>query len=247
MKDRIPTKPGRVQLVPSADDDDLFILTRADEPTETGTPLNKASLLSDATAAAFGLTGDGATVNGALSLIASGYSRVLSGTAAPNADTAAKRGDIYVMDSGAEQHVYVCDGTGERAIDLGAEWERGGLTAQGVNMDADYRVRSDMIRVAKGTVLSIADGFRFVIKLYDNNRQYSTTVSYRTSDYTFSADTYARLCVARVTEDTSETADVATFSAALTATLSGSHWTALAGAREVRKTVIFTSSDGMVK
>ena len=94
MKDRIPTKPGRVQLVPSADDDDLFILTRADEPTETGTPLNKASLLSDAAATAFGLSGDGATVNGALSLIAAGYSRVLSGTTAPGSDTAAKRGDI---------------------------------------------------------------------------------------------------------------------------------------------------------
>ena len=34
MKDRIPTKPGQVQLIPSEDGDDLFVIERADEILE---------------------------------------------------------------------------------------------------------------------------------------------------------------------------------------------------------------------
>lgn len=56
MKDRIPTKPGRVQLVPVTGQTNLYDMTLADEPTEAGTPLNKTTLLKDATAALFGLT-----------------------------------------------------------------------------------------------------------------------------------------------------------------------------------------------
>lgn len=242
MKDRIPTKPGRVQLVPSPDDDDLFILTRADEPTETGTPLNKASLLSDATAAAFGLTGDAATVNGALALVSSGYSRVLNGISVPGADTPAKRGDIYVMDSGGERHAYLCDAVGERAIDLGADWEQGNITTGGVSSDASYRVRSQVVNVPAGTVFSVASGFRFALYKFNAAGTYESAVSFRTANYTVSADSRYRILIQAYPEDTSVTADIATFAAALTATLSGSHWTALAGAREVRKTAIFTSS-----
>lgn len=66
MKDRISTHPGRVQLVPVAGQANTFDMLRADEPTEVGTPLNKANLLSDGTAALIGVAGDDATVNGAL-------------------------------------------------------------------------------------------------------------------------------------------------------------------------------------
>lgn len=52
MKDRIPTKPGRVQLVPVTGQTNLYDMTMADEPTEVGTALNKANLLSDAAVAA---------------------------------------------------------------------------------------------------------------------------------------------------------------------------------------------------
>lgn len=55
MKDRIPKYPGRVKLNPVAGQANTFDLVRADEPTEPGTPLNKASLLSDSTATALGL------------------------------------------------------------------------------------------------------------------------------------------------------------------------------------------------
>ena len=66
MKDRIPTYPGRVKLTPVAGQENVYDLVRMDEPTEVGTPLDKANLLADATAALIGLTDETATVNHAL-------------------------------------------------------------------------------------------------------------------------------------------------------------------------------------
>lgn len=68
MKDRIPLYPGRVKLEPVAGQTGLYDMTRADEPTEPGTPLSKATLLADDTAALYGLT-ETATVNDTLQLI----------------------------------------------------------------------------------------------------------------------------------------------------------------------------------
>lgn len=56
MKDRVPRYPGRVKLTPVAGQENTFDLVRADQPTQEGTPLNKANLLRDATAAMFGLS-----------------------------------------------------------------------------------------------------------------------------------------------------------------------------------------------
>ena len=56
MKDRIPANPGRVLVTPENGGSAYYAtLTRADNPTQEGTPLNKANLLTDATAALFGL------------------------------------------------------------------------------------------------------------------------------------------------------------------------------------------------
>lgn len=55
MQDRVPLYPGRVQLTPVSGN--IYDMTMADQPQQQGTPLNKASLLKDATAALFGLTG----------------------------------------------------------------------------------------------------------------------------------------------------------------------------------------------
>lgn len=55
MKDRVPLYPGRVKLNPVSGQPNTFDLVRADQPTQEGTPLNKASLLNDATAALYGL------------------------------------------------------------------------------------------------------------------------------------------------------------------------------------------------
>ena len=58
MKDRVPLYPGRVKLVPVAGQENTYDMVRADEPRVEGTPINKASLLKDATAALFGLGTD---------------------------------------------------------------------------------------------------------------------------------------------------------------------------------------------
>ena len=58
MQDRVSLYPGRVKLEPVAGQANTYDLTRADSPTQEGTPLNKASLLKDSTAALFGLGAD---------------------------------------------------------------------------------------------------------------------------------------------------------------------------------------------
>ena len=46
FKDRIPTHPGRIKLMPVEGQQDVFDMTKADEPTEEGTLLNKAAFNS---------------------------------------------------------------------------------------------------------------------------------------------------------------------------------------------------------
>lgn len=60
MQDRVPVNPGRVLITPENGGAAYYAtMTRADNPTQEGTPLNKNTLLKDATAALFGL-GSGA-------------------------------------------------------------------------------------------------------------------------------------------------------------------------------------------
>lgn len=54
MKDRIATHPGRVTLIPVSGQSNTYDMTMADQPTEEGTPLNKA--LFDRVIAAVGTT-----------------------------------------------------------------------------------------------------------------------------------------------------------------------------------------------
>lgn len=56
MQDRVPLYPGRVKMTPVAGQANTYDMVRADDPTQAGTPLNKATLLKDATAALFGKT-----------------------------------------------------------------------------------------------------------------------------------------------------------------------------------------------
>lgn len=44
IKNRVPAYPGRVKLLPVAGQADTYTMTRADAPTEPGTPVNKALL-----------------------------------------------------------------------------------------------------------------------------------------------------------------------------------------------------------
>lgn len=59
MKDRVPVNPGRVLVTPENGSAAYYAtIKRADNPTQEGTPLNKNSLLKDATAAMYGLGSD---------------------------------------------------------------------------------------------------------------------------------------------------------------------------------------------
>lgn len=55
MNDRIPLYPGRVKMTPVAGQANTYDMVRADDPTQAGTPMNKATFLKDATAALYGL------------------------------------------------------------------------------------------------------------------------------------------------------------------------------------------------
>ncbi len=58
MKDRVPKYPGRVKFIPVSGQTNVYTMERADQPTEEGTPINKATLLKDDTAALYGLGPD---------------------------------------------------------------------------------------------------------------------------------------------------------------------------------------------
>lgn len=97
MKDRVPTKPGRVKLTKADGSSEYVTMERADEPTQVGTPLNKGTLLSDATAAALGLTGD-ATVNDGLAKLALGPFEIGDTLSTLRTDL----GDKWLLCNGAE-------------------------------------------------------------------------------------------------------------------------------------------------
>ena len=71
MQDRIPLYPGRVKMTPVAGQANTYDMVRADDPTQAGTPLNKATFLNDATAALYGL-GTGAVPDDVLNKLSKG-------------------------------------------------------------------------------------------------------------------------------------------------------------------------------
>nr|DAV20381.1 MAG TPA: hypothetical protein [Caudoviricetes sp.] len=50
MKDRSPKFPGRVKLLPVSGQENIYDMTRADDPDDTGTPFNTRTMLRDSTA-----------------------------------------------------------------------------------------------------------------------------------------------------------------------------------------------------
>lgn len=50
MKDRTPKYRGRVKLLPVTGQENIYDMTRADEPDDTGTPFNTRTMLQDSTA-----------------------------------------------------------------------------------------------------------------------------------------------------------------------------------------------------
>lgn len=69
MKDRVPSNPGRVLVTPENGNTAYYAtITRADNPQQEGTPINKNTLLKDETAALFGL-GEDAVVDDVFGII----------------------------------------------------------------------------------------------------------------------------------------------------------------------------------
>lgn len=112
MKDRVSTYPGRVRLTPVEGQANVYDLAWADEPQQTGTPLNKASLLSDAVAAALKIAGEDSTVNDAFAAISGGFCRIIEEGRAPTTDDVYKAGDIWVNTIGIPYIVYISLGLG---------------------------------------------------------------------------------------------------------------------------------------
>lgn len=71
MRDRVPTHPGRVRLVPVAGQDNLYDLVRADDAITEGMPLCKATLLPDSVCDVLGIDRDASTPADALAILPS--------------------------------------------------------------------------------------------------------------------------------------------------------------------------------
>ena len=124
MQDREPTYPGRVTLTPVYGLANTYDMERADRPLQQGTPLNKASLLKDATAALYGKTNAAVPDDilnllskSALAQIKEKYTKTTIGTLAVgktitlNVDGAAK--EFIVVHQGKPSSLYddSCSGT----------------------------------------------------------------------------------------------------------------------------------------
>lgn len=113
MKDRTSTYPGRVKLVPVEGMENTYTMSWADEPLQEGTPLNKATLLSDTVAAALRLTGEDPTVSDAFLGIANGFARVITDTRDPAITDEGQYGWLWINTSGGTYKLSVCFGQSE--------------------------------------------------------------------------------------------------------------------------------------
>lgn len=98
MYDRIPTYEGRVTLTPVDGAENTYDLVRADVPIQEGTPLNKATLLTDSTAALMELTEDATPEDMLRALAQKTNGLVTYGTTELTAGTSTlATGTIYVV------------------------------------------------------------------------------------------------------------------------------------------------------
>lgn len=121
MKDRTSKYPGRIKLKLVPGTTDTYDITWADEPQQEGTPLNKATLLSDTVAAALRLTQEDPTVSDAFAGVVAGFGRVTAESRSPIYSDAGKAGDLWLdltNASNLEYSLYLCLGSTQN----GAKW-----------------------------------------------------------------------------------------------------------------------------
>lgn len=100
MKDRISTYPGRIKLTPVDGEENKYTLEWADEPTQVGTPLSKATFLPDTLAKRLKLLQDDPTVADALDSMAATMEKackITVGEEPPTASTFGDAGDEYIQ------------------------------------------------------------------------------------------------------------------------------------------------------
>lgn len=178
MNDRIPTKPGRVLLTPEDGSSPFYAtITRADEPTQEGTPLNKANLLSDETEVAIWEVAQGRTVNDALKMLSDvAYGRVASLTLTVNDTEGNPIPDVTVrLDSaptvgedpttGTDGKIKLDTNAGEHTVylvyPLGYSAETGSTTVQ-VTGNTAITV-ADVSRMAESSVMLLTEAKVFYI------------------------------------------------------------------------------------
>lgn len=105
MQDRVPLYPGRVTLTPVAGQPNTYDMVRADQPTQNGTQLNKASLLTDATAALFGLSTDAVPDDVLLALSSAALYKTVGNQA--QVGTLEEGSIVYLNENGVPTEFYV--------------------------------------------------------------------------------------------------------------------------------------------
>ena len=156
MQDRVSLYPGRVKLEPVAGQANLYDLTRADQPTQEGTPLNKANLLSDATETAMFGSAANRTVDEAFAGLAAQIKLIMSNTAAITLTLKDSAGHalpgVLVQGFLTESGQAVYSGTNGVAAGYIAE---GSQTIK-VTGYADIEDYTETITVTKGTTITKA-------------------------------------------------------------------------------------------
>ena len=150
MQDRIALNPGRVLITPESGEPYYATLTRADNPTQEGTPLNKANLLTDETEAAlFGSVSD-RTVDQAFKGIANKINLIMSDMATMTLTVKSKAGNpvpgvlVTGMFSDSGGDVYT------NASGVASGYVSGGSVTLKISGYADITDYSETISVTKG-------------------------------------------------------------------------------------------------
>lgn len=112
MKDRTSKYPGRVRLVPVEGMANTYTLSWADEPLQEGTPLNKATLLSDTVAAALRLSQTDPSVSDAFAGVVTGFAQVTVSERLPTPSDGGYAGHLWVIFSGGSDgySIWICTG-----------------------------------------------------------------------------------------------------------------------------------------
>lgn len=152
MQDRVSLYPGRVKLVPVAGQENTYDMVRADSPTQEGTPLNKDTLLKDATAALFGLGAD--AVPDDMFRMLGGFRAVIHVFATAGASVSMSKGEktfTATADSAGMVDLYPSE-FGEWTVTVGS-------TSKTINIDAIavfYLLMSDLESLSWSRVAAIS-------------------------------------------------------------------------------------------